>query len=235
MTDQTFDTSINWTEYWDGADDETRTKTAPAAQLTLDPLESFVETVAQPGAVADVGCGPGTVPFRMAERFPEADVVGYDAAEPVLQENRERAEGEGHHNLAFEQTVLPEFDPGRSFDLVTCFYTLTYVEEIEAALAALYDAVGPGGHLVLTYHNRFAHRHFQRIAEDPHEHLGPESPWDPDNFADRFELLVEGENLLSHERIHDTLGTWPQSIWSVAGEDERYAAWRHNPMVYVPK
>ncbi len=59
--------------------------------------------------------------------------------------------------------------------------------------------------------------------------------FDPDSFEDRFELLIEGENLLSHERIHERLGTWPQSIWSVAGEDERYPAWRHNPMVYVPK
>jgi len=235
MTGQAFDTTINWRAYWDEADKETRRKTAPAAQLALAPLESFLETVERPGAVADVGCGPGTVPFAMAERFPAADVVGYDAAEPVLQRNRERADDETRRNLRFEQAVLPEFDPGRSFDLVTCFYTLVYVEEIEAALRALYDAVTPGGHLVFTYHNWFAHRHFRQIAEDPHEHLGPDSVWDPDNFADRFELLIEGENLLSHERIQDTLGTWPQSIWSVAGEDERYAAWRHNPMVYVPR
>jgi SAM-dependent methyltransferase len=235
MRDESFDTTIDWTEYWEDTDEETRTKTAPAAQLTLGPLESFVETVEQPDAVADVGCGPGTVPFAMAERFPEASVVGYDAAAPVLQDNRDRADDEGHQNLAFEQTVLPSFEPGRSFDLVTCFYTLVYVEAVEEALTALYDAVAPGGHLVFTYHNRLGHQHFQRLAADPHEHLGPESPWDPDNFEARFELLIEGENLLSHERIHDSLGTWPQSIWSVADEEDRYEAWRHNPMVYVPK
>ncbi|ERH10817.1 MAG: methylase involved in ubiquinone/menaquinone biosynthesis [halophilic archaeon J07HX64] len=235
MTQRQFETTIDWTDFWEDANEDRRTKTAPAAQFTLDPLRSFVETKGAPGSVADVGCGPGTVPFVMAEQFPAATVVGYDAAEPVLAENRDRAEREGHANLAFEQTVLPSFDPDRSFDLVTCFYTLMYVEEIEAALAALYDAVAPGGHLVVTYHNRYAHRHFRTMAEDPHEHLGPESPWDPNNFEDRFELLIEGENLLSHERIHEILGTWPQSIWSVAGEDERYEAWRYNPMVYVPK
>lgn len=109
----------NWSEFWEDAGEERRTKTAPAAQFTLDPLRSFVEAKGVPGSVADVGCGPGTVPFAMAEQFPEATVVGYDAAEPVLAENRDRAEREGHTNLAFEQTVLPSFDPDRSFELVT--------------------------------------------------------------------------------------------------------------------
>ena len=182
MTEQQFETTIDWTDFWEDADEKRRTKTAPAAQFTLDPLRSFVEQKGAPDSVADVGCGPGTVSFRMAEQFPEATVVGYDAAEPVLAENRDRAEREGHTDLAFERARLPSFDPGRSFDLVTCFYTLMYVEEVESALGALYDAVAPGGHLVITCHNRYAHRHFRTIAEDPHEHLGPESPWDPDNF-----------------------------------------------------
>lgn len=235
MIEQAFDGTIDWTEYWDDADEDDRQGANPAAQYTLAPLRSLVETKATPESVADVGCGPGAVPFAMAEQLPEADILGYDAAESVLADNRERAEREGLSNLSFERTVLPAFDPDRSFDLVTCFHTLVYIEEIEAALAALYDAVAPGGHLVITYHNRFAHSQFSQWASDPHEHLGPESPWDPDRFEDRFELLIEGENLLSHERIHETLGTWPQSIWSVADEEERYPAWRHNPMVYVPK
>lgn len=235
MSDATFETTIDWTDYWTDADEDDRTDGAPAKQYTLDPLRSFLETVEAPDAVADVGCGPGTVVFALARDLPDATVVGYDAAAPVLQANRDRADTEGLSNLAFERTVLPEFDPDESFDLVTCFHTLVYVAEIEEALSALYDAVAPGGHLVITYHNRLAHAQFRQIAEAPHEHLGSESPWDPDRFEDRFELLIEGENLLSHERIHETLGTWPQSIWSAAGDEDRYPAWRHNPMVYVPK
>lgn len=234
MSGESYGATIDWTDYWTDADEEDRQRTAPSAQLALGPLRSLLETVPDPGSTADVGCGPGTVPFAMAEQFPEASVVGYDAAEPVLRDNRQRAETEDHGNLSFERAVLPAFDPGRSFDLVTCFYTLVYVEEIEDALTALYDAVAPGGHLVFTYHNWLAHRRFRAMAADPHEHLGPDSPWDPDQFADRFELLIQGENLLSHERIRDTLGRRPRSIWSVA-DDERYGAWRYNPMVYVPK
>jgi len=98
-----------------------------------------------------------------------------------------------------------------------------------------YDAVAPGGDLLLTYHNALAQAHFRQIAADPHEHLDDDSPWDPEQFADRFEAVLDGESLLSHERIHDVLGTWPRSVWSVVGEDDRYPAWRHNPFVCVPK
>ena len=235
MASERYNNTIDWTAYWDSADEGDRERTAPAAQFTLPPLQSFVTEIGAPGSVADVGCGPGTVPFAMAQQYPDAEVIGYDAAEPVLAENRERADGRGLTNLDFERARLPAFDPDRSFDLVTCFHTLTYVAEIGDGLTALYDAVAPGGHLVITYHNWLGHRQFRRLAKDPHEHLGPESPWDPDRFTDRFELLIEGENLLSHERIREILGTRPRSIWSMAGEEQRYPAWRHNPMVYVPK
>ncbi|MFB6227013.1 MAG: hypothetical protein ABEH88_00240 [Halobacteriales archaeon] len=59
--------------------------------------------------------------------------------------------------------------------------------------------------------------------------------WDPDQFADRFELTIEGENLLSYERIQAVLGTWPRSVFSVAEDVEQYAAHRYEPLVYVPK
>jgi len=47
--------------------------------------------------------------------------VGYDAAEPVLAENRERANEGDVENVAFERAVLPAFDPDRKFDLVSSF------------------------------------------------------------------------------------------------------------------
>lgn len=130
--------------------------------------------------------------------------------------------------------MLPDFDPDRQFELVTAFFTLCYVPQVERALQALYDAVAPGDHLVMNYHNRHARSLFETFARDPHEYLGAESTWDPDHFTDRFELVLEGENLLSYDRIQQTLDTWPESVWSVV-DAERYGAWKQNPLVYVPK
>lgn len=230
-----FERTIDWSEYWRGADGTDREGASPSAQYVLDPLTEFLDDRGGVDSFADVGSGTGTVAFAVAEAYPDATVVGYDAAEPIVEDCRERLAERDASALEFERAVLPRFDPDRRFDVVCCCYTLCYVPHVERALAALYDAVAPGGDLVITYHNTLAQSHFQGIAADPHEHLGEDSPWDPERFEDRFAALLDGESLLSNECIHDALGTWPQSVWSVTEDAERYPAWRHNPLVFVPK
>lgn len=230
-----FDRTVDWEAYWAGADERDREGASPSAEYVLDALRAFLEGTGPPASFADVGCGTGVLAFDVARRYPGATVVGYDAAGSIVEENRRRACEEGPGNLRFERASLPGFDPGRTFEVVSCFYTLCYVADAERALRALYDAVAPGGSLVVGYHNRLARAQFRRVAEAPEEHLDGSSPWDPDRFADRFELLLDGENLLSHERIHGALGTWPRSLYSAADGAERHRAWRHNPFVYVPK
>ena len=235
MTDTTFDGTIDWNDYWDGSAEVSEDDANGGATLLLDPFAEFLAQTGGLESYADVGCGGGAVVFDVADRYPDATVVGYEAAEPVLAADRERAREEGVENVAFERAVLPAFDPERQFEVVSAFYTLCYVADVERALRNLYEAVAPGGSLVFTYHNRFARSIFESIAEAPGEHLDESAAWRPETFADRFELVIEGENLLSYDRIHDALGTWPRSVWSVTGEAERYPAWRQNPFVYVPK
>ena len=235
MPDTTYDDTIDWDRYWNETDDAADDDANGSVEYAADALFEFVAETGVPDAHADVGCGGGALAFEVAERHPETTVIGYDAAEPVLDANRERARAADRENVAFERAVLPEFDPDRRFDLVTCFYTLCYVADTERALRNLYDAVAPGGYLVITYHNRYAKAIFEGIGESPEEHLDESSAWSPETFADRFELVIEGESLLSYDRIHDALGAWPRSVWSVAEETDRYRAWRQNPLVYVPK
>lgn len=234
MTGTTYDATIDWDSYWTEADEDDREDASPSATYVVDPLLEFLEGRGDCDSLADVGCGTGTVAFATAERYPDATVVGSDAAKPVLAENRERTGDRGLPNLRFERTVLPEFDPDRQFDVVCCCFTLCYVPAAEDALRALYDAVEPGGDLVVTYHNRLGRQHMQAVAENPEEHLEESSPWEPDRVADRFRALLAGESLLSRERIHDALGAWPLELWS-AVDAEPYPAWQHIPLVYVPK
>jgi len=230
MTDATDADTIDWHSFWTDADEGDRADAAPSAHHATDAVVDFLAETGAPDAVADVGCGPGHVAFEVAEAFPEATVVGYDAAEPILAENRERGAG-----VDFERAVLPDFDPGREFDLVFSYFTLCYVREVEDALRAMYDAVAPGGYLVFNYQNRLARAHWQRMADNPEEFLSEDSQFDADRFEDRFSLLLDGANLLSYDRIHDALGTWPQSVWSVIDKPDTRWAWRHHPLVYVPK
>ncbi|WP_436927787.1 class I SAM-dependent methyltransferase [Halosimplex amylolyticum] len=227
--------TIDWHDFWATADEDDRADAGPSAHHATDVVVDFLEETGVPEAFADVGCGPGHVAFDVAERYPETDVVGYDAAEPVLADNRQRARDRGVENLRFDRTVLPEFDADRRFGVVFSYFTLCYVADVERALQTMYDAVAPGGYLVFNYQNRLARAHWQRMADNPDEFLGENSQFDADRFEDRFRLLLDGENLLSYERIHDALGTWPQSVWSVVERPDTRWAWRHHPLVYVPK
>jgi trans-aconitate methyltransferase len=235
MTESTHPGTIDWDRYWSEADDEDRESATPSAHHATDVVARFLDATGTPESFTDVGCGTGHVAFAVAERYPETTVVGYDVGDAVLAENRSRAHEDGVDNLAFERTVLPEFDPGREFDVVFSYFTLCYVADVEEALQNLYDAVAPGGYLVCNYQNRLARAHWQRMADDPETHLGEESSFDPDRFEERFRLLLDGENLLSYDRIHDALGTWPRSVWSVVEKPDVRWAWRHHPLVYVPK
>ncbi|WP_132058303.1 class I SAM-dependent methyltransferase [Halorussus amylolyticus] len=236
MAEKRYPNTIDWDEYWNEADEDVRTDTSPSADLVLEPFVEFLDARLPdgPDTYADVGCGPGDLVFEVSDRYPETTAVGYDSAEAVLAENRKRARAT-NLDISFERAVLPEFEPDRRFDVVSCLFTLCYVADTERTIEQLYDAVEPGGYLVIHYHNRLAQAHYRTLAESPHEYLDEDSVWNPETFADRFELVVEGESLLSYERIREILGTWPQSVFSVADDAEQYGAHRHEPLVYVPK
>jgi ubiquinone/menaquinone biosynthesis C-methylase UbiE len=228
-----FAETIDWDRFWSEADEERRETAVASRHHLRGMLAEFVAEKGVPDAVADVGCGNGLVAFDVAERHPETTVVGYDAADAILTENRERARERGLRNVTFERAVLPAFDPDRTFDLVVCYATLCYVPEVEDALRALYDAVAPGGHLVLGYVNRHGAAHFRRTLESLRAEDDPDR--DPDRFAERFGLVISGENVLSYDRIHDALGTWPRSFWEFTEEPDVRWAWDHVPLVWVPK
>jgi trans-aconitate methyltransferase len=221
--------TIDWTAFWRDADDADRESANAAANHAADLVPAFAAERGGVDSAADVACGGAELTFSLADRFPDADVRGYDVAEPVLAENRERAASDGVENVAFERGVLPDFDPGREFDLVACCYALDYVADSEAALQTLYDAVAPGGDLVVTYTNRLGRAHFQRVVDDPPEEV------DPERYAERFSLVLAGESTLSYDAIHDALGTWPRSMWEVVDKPEERWAWRNHPLVWLPK
>lgn len=230
-----YNRTIDWDRYWDEKNVPEAVDSSPSAEHIVDPLLRFIDKKGRPDRYADVGCGAGAAVFSVAEAYPETTVIGYDSAEAVLEANREFVRQQGLTNVEFNRAVLPAFETERQFDIVSSFFTLCYVADVERALRNLYDAVAPGGYLVVTYHNQYAQSLFRKIADSPHEHLDEASTWDPDRFADRFQLVLDGRSLLSYDRIHDVLGTWPQSVWSITENFERYGAWRQNPLVYIPK
>lgn len=104
------------------------------------------------GSCLDAGCGPGETMRMLAERVgPEGRVLGMDAdtsigilAVEMLHRTGNRQCGFHTHDLTAAEPV-----PGAPFDLVYARLLLFHVPQRVAMLERLWDAVAPGGHLVV--------------------------------------------------------------------------------------
>jgi SAM-dependent methyltransferase len=110
------------------------------------PLEAALGSIdTLPRRALDIGTGTGAAAFIIAERWPEAEVVGVDLAEGMLAEARNKTSPELAGRVRFEQADaerLPFADA--SFDLVTLSNMIPFFDELARVLA-------PGGAVVFAF------------------------------------------------------------------------------------
>jgi ubiquinone/menaquinone biosynthesis C-methylase UbiE len=106
-----------------------------------------------PGASClDAGCGPGETMRLMAQRVgPAGRVVGVDTDASLGAQALDMLRSGGHRHCAFHAQDLAAGQqvPGAPFDIVYARLLLFHVPQRVAVLARLWDAVAPGGHLVV--------------------------------------------------------------------------------------
>ena len=155
-------------------------------------LELALEAVpVAPKRVLDLGTGTGLAAFIAARRFPEAEVVGVDLANGMLEQARQDTPPELADRVRFQQADaqrLP-FEAG-SFELVQLANMIPFFDELERVTA-------PGGYLVQSFS------------------AGPETPiWVPPErlrrelgmhgFTDFADFEAEGGTaLLARKAPHD--------------------------------
>ena len=110
----------------------------------FSPIKAALATVDGPVETAlDVGTGTGSAALLIAERFPEARVVGVDIAPEMVERAREKAVG--RPNVSFEHgdaSALAYTDA--SFDLVTAANMIPFFDELARVTRR-------GGKLVLAF------------------------------------------------------------------------------------
>lgn len=97
--------------------------------------------------ILDVACGTGEITARLAEMFPEAELVGIDLHEAHLERARERCAFAGsrvrfEHGDAFALDLSAD-----EFDLAVCRHLVQAVPEPERVAAELVRVTKPGGRL----------------------------------------------------------------------------------------
>jgi len=107
------------------------------------PVEVALERLPSPPRhVLDLGTGTGSVARLVASRFPEADVVGADISERMIDEARKRTDSQRVRYEVADAERLP-YDDG-SFDLVTLGNMIPFFDELTRIVAS-------GGHVLFAF------------------------------------------------------------------------------------
>jgi len=123
---------------------------APTWETRIGPhhlwaLDLALEDVPSPGRVLDLGTGTGVVALALAERYPEAAVVGIDLSPGMIDEARTKVSPELASRVRFEvgdASALACADG--EFDLVVLSNMIPFSDELARVTA-------PGGMLVLSF------------------------------------------------------------------------------------
>lgn len=117
----------------------------------------FVELVSRVGAeqpreVVDLGCGPGNLTALLAQRWPDARVVGLDTSEAMVA--RARAD-QPDGPVAYEVGDVREWAPEQQVDVLVTNATLQWVPGHLELLPRLVRQVRPGGWLAMQVPGNF--------------------------------------------------------------------------------
>ena len=116
--------------------------------------------------ILDAGCGPGEITSRLAELFPDAELLGVDVVAAHLELARRRY-ARFAPRLRFEQqTVFGLQVPDDTFDLTVCRHVLHAIPFPGRVVTELVRVTRPGGRLHLIPED-YGMLHFQHAALDP--------------------------------------------------------------------
>lgn len=167
----------------------------------------------QPTVVVDLGCGTGQLTRRLAERFPDADVVGIDSSAGMLDEAAGRV-GLSATLIRADAHHLPL--RAASVDVVVCTESFHWYRDQARVTAGLNDVLRPGGQLLIasiasiTDVGDAAIRQLSSAAGQPIRALPPR----------RLRgLLTDAGFRVTHQRRIPRLGLipWPVLTQAVAG------------------
>jgi 2-polyprenyl-3-methyl-5-hydroxy-6-metoxy-1,4-benzoquinol methylase len=109
-----------------------------------------------PARVADLGCGAGWSTIALARAYPRAEIIGFDNDAASIEDARGHARTAGVR-ACFEVADARALAAGKLFDLVLLLEALHDMAQPAAVLAALRQALVPGGS-VLVADERVAER-----------------------------------------------------------------------------
>ncbi|MFD7020629.1 trans-aconitate 2-methyltransferase [Streptomyces sp. NPDC059928] len=122
--------------------------------------------------IADLGCGPGNVTVRLADRWPDARITGFDLSPQMLAQANKDHGGTtaGGGWLDFQLTDATHWVPTEPYDLIVSNAALQWIPNHSESFAAWIDGLAPGGTLAFQVPGNFtspSHAILAELCESP--------------------------------------------------------------------
>ena len=154
--------------------DESMVRNLSAQAEALWPEEGMIfERCPPPRTILDVGCGTGEITARLAEKYPQATLLGVDLEVTHLERARARCALAGDRVRFERDDALALSLPDASFDMVVCRHVLQAIPDAQQALREMVRVARPGAR-------------FHLLAEDYGMLWCHPTPLDADDFWQRL-------------------------------------------------
>ncbi|GAA4095246.1 MULTISPECIES: trans-aconitate 2-methyltransferase [Streptomyces] len=122
--------------------------------------------------IADLGCGPGNVTVRLADRWPDARITGFDLSPQMLAQADKDFAGTtaGGGWLDFQVADAAHWTPGEPYDLIVSNAALQWVPNHPESFPAWIDGLTPGGTFAFQVPGNFtspSHAILAELCESP--------------------------------------------------------------------
>lgn len=114
----------------------------PRMQPAIDLLNRIPQET--PGSVIDLGCGPGNITPLLRQRWQDADIIGLDNSDTMLERARTACPDE-----TFDHCDITAWQPDRQYDVIFSNAALQWVTGHDTLFPHLLDLVAPGGTLAI--------------------------------------------------------------------------------------
>src|SRR2546430_2436333 len=102
--------------------------------------------------IADLGCGSGELTVTLAERWPQAQIVGIDSSPEMIAEASNHAVS---GQITFELGDINRWHATKPLDLLISNAALQWVPDHESLLPRLVEMIAPGGVLAFQVPGNF--------------------------------------------------------------------------------